>query len=188
MKENVYPRSKSKTRHYLAIASGTFVVTDDRPDAEAARQFESAVDSFPSLQRTGPVEVSGDGLRCPVEYGPVFGAYESDLWRYIDKLPGDKPIVIEDYSRRKLTAEEAVSHLEARLEKAATLPEHERVSQATERLRRSLARAGDDTRRGRAGRDRRRRVASHNPTPAVIAPTAGSIFIEPISVKNDPQT
>jgi hypothetical protein len=92
-------RSKNSTKT-LAVAQGTLVAqamkdfawdNNEREGFTRERCFEADIDEKTRLTRLGPATVLdvGDGsfeYRCAVQYGPVLGAYESDLYRELEKI------------------------------------------------------------------------------------------------------
>jgi hypothetical protein len=79
-------KSKKKT---VATVTGELVVQYPIANADAARvAFPEAIDALVVIRRTGAVTEKSTPtgfleLRCGVEYGPVLGAYESDLRRQL---------------------------------------------------------------------------------------------------------
>lgn len=82
------PRSRSGKA--FAIGRGTFVVLCTNDPPEGATLLELAIGDTDALRQRGPVTARRDGtileLRVDVEYGPVRGAYESDLQRQLRAL------------------------------------------------------------------------------------------------------
>jgi hypothetical protein len=110
----------SKSDKTIAVVAGTLIVratpNPSTTDEAAARSFERAIDTT-GLRRSGSAQVQRNEtvieLRCRVEYGPVFGAYKSDLrrsleghivWRINGEGEGDVGEVLDtavfDVSRR----------------------------------------------------------------------------------------
>lgn len=102
----------TKSSKPMAIATATLVVQNRLGDdiAPGAAQLEFAIDSRPILRRVGPAASRQNAdileLECDVEYGPVMGAYESDLRRQLEIIARDLgafDCAVLGFSRRELT-------------------------------------------------------------------------------------
>ena len=92
---SIKSKNSSKT---LALASGTLVVrwkTDGEPQLRIPAVVRRARRHHRCSRRIGDVTVKQINnfteVRCDVEYGPVFGAYATDLQRQLDNLDGLAP-------------------------------------------------------------------------------------------------
>src|SRR5687768_1987214 len=106
----------SKSDKTMAEVTGTLVVQFPAASDESAwdiAAFERAIDQTDVLRRVGPATTErGERfieLRCSVKYGPVFGAYKSDLQRQVDAITQsfqDAQTAVFDCKRRELTTTE----------------------------------------------------------------------------------
>jgi hypothetical protein len=107
----------SKSKQTLAVGRGTLTVRCHETVDETGLMHElrDAVDNRGVLRRLEDVVVQRAGddeeyteLSCLVEYGPVFGCWESDLHRQLEAIVGEWKGVAEfavfGFHRQELTA------------------------------------------------------------------------------------
>lgn len=140
-----------KSKKTMAIVAGTLHAqfyeanTPEKLNNMKA-MFEHLIDEAPVLRRVGEVQVVEEEtlaeLRCRVEYGPVIGAYESDLQRQLEAITDGMQQVgnmevegaVFDVQRREITAADAVE-LRARMDRLSTpFAERKRLAVALAKL------------------------------------------------------
>ena len=92
----------------LAVATGTLVLRCGADQPWTTDTFEDAITATGVLRRTETATEHrvNDAIlefRCSVEYGPVFGAYESDLRRQAKAIARDAEVEVFHFQRRELT-------------------------------------------------------------------------------------